>query len=290
MDAKLVNLKQDTPEWLEYRFNHIGSSDAPIILGVSPYKTRYQLWLEKVNRQSLTKTNPAIQRGKNFEPVAMDFISKKHNVEFSPLVIEHKKLSWMSASLDAYNSDLDVFYEIKTANRKDHELLDKDGIIPEKYKPQLDHQLYVAKMFRCKYLSFYNGDVIIAEYVLDKENIRSHVKQLRDFYELVIYKKEPKLSDKDYLKIKDKRLIFKIQQLKSLEADIEKLNLKREKIKDALIQEAINQNHERLIIDDKKLRKQYRKKNINYAKIISDYNIDAEKYRPDGFIESWVLK
>ena len=39
-------LVQGTPEWHAYRSNHFNASDAPTMLGCSPYKTRTQLLRE----------------------------------------------------------------------------------------------------------------------------------------------------------------------------------------------------------------------------------------------------
>ena len=40
----IVDLQQNTPEWLEFRRLRIGASDAPVIMEVSPYTTPYTLW------------------------------------------------------------------------------------------------------------------------------------------------------------------------------------------------------------------------------------------------------
>ena len=40
---KIVNLVQGSPEWHAHRATHFNASDAPAMLGVSPYKTRAQL-------------------------------------------------------------------------------------------------------------------------------------------------------------------------------------------------------------------------------------------------------
>ena len=37
------DLVQGSPEWLAYRAGHFNASDAPAMMGVSPYKTRAQL-------------------------------------------------------------------------------------------------------------------------------------------------------------------------------------------------------------------------------------------------------
>ena len=47
---KTVDLNQRSPEWLQWRSQGITASDIPIILGLSPYKTPWQLWAEKVGR------------------------------------------------------------------------------------------------------------------------------------------------------------------------------------------------------------------------------------------------
>jgi predicted phage-related endonuclease len=48
-------MQQQTPEWLEFRKNKIGASDAPIIMETSPWKTPYQLWLEKLSLDAKLK-------------------------------------------------------------------------------------------------------------------------------------------------------------------------------------------------------------------------------------------
>lgn len=40
----------DYDGWLQWRYDHIGSSDAPVILGLVKYKSRDELWYEKKNR------------------------------------------------------------------------------------------------------------------------------------------------------------------------------------------------------------------------------------------------
>ena len=40
-------LQQGTPEWHAFRAAHFSASDAPAMLGESPYKTRDQLLREK---------------------------------------------------------------------------------------------------------------------------------------------------------------------------------------------------------------------------------------------------
>ena len=40
-------------QWLQVRQSGIGSSDAAVAIGLSPYKSPLSLWLEKTNRRPL---------------------------------------------------------------------------------------------------------------------------------------------------------------------------------------------------------------------------------------------
>ncbi len=64
-----ISLEQGTPEWHEYRSMHIGASDAPIIMGVSPWRNVKQLYNEKMGLHN-TRSTPAMQRGVEMEPQA----------------------------------------------------------------------------------------------------------------------------------------------------------------------------------------------------------------------------
>ncbi len=53
MDAKLimtVEQMKDRSVWLETRNSGIGGSDAGAIMGMNPWKSKYQLWLEKTGQ------------------------------------------------------------------------------------------------------------------------------------------------------------------------------------------------------------------------------------------------
>ena len=43
--VKTVNMSR--ADWLRYRTMGIGGSDVSVIAGINPYKSAYQLWLEK---------------------------------------------------------------------------------------------------------------------------------------------------------------------------------------------------------------------------------------------------
>ena len=55
--VKTNNLNRE--QWLEVRKGGIGSSDAAAAVGLNPYKSQLELWMEKTDRDGgLPKTNP----------------------------------------------------------------------------------------------------------------------------------------------------------------------------------------------------------------------------------------
>lgn len=89
-------------EWLEERRTGIGGSDSPIILGVSTFKSRSQLWAEK---RGLVPEEPetALQaKGHALEDLAVQMYVEKtgHKVRKAKQNLRHPEYEWMLANLD----------------------------------------------------------------------------------------------------------------------------------------------------------------------------------------------
>ena len=66
-----------TPEQREQRKKHVGSSDIAPILGVSPWKTAYDCWLEKTGKlEDGEITNEAMELGNELEPIIINRAEK----------------------------------------------------------------------------------------------------------------------------------------------------------------------------------------------------------------------
>jgi putative phage-type endonuclease len=140
---KKVNLEQGTPEWLEFRRHHIGSSDAPIIMGVSKFCTRDELILEKRGIKSNKPANDYIlNKGHKMESKARHLFELELGSAIEPAVIESEKYPFLAASLDGL-LDNNVIWEHKLVGKADFETV-KSGKCLDKYFPQLQHQLLVT--------------------------------------------------------------------------------------------------------------------------------------------------
>ena len=67
------------------RNDFIGGSDIPVIMGISPFKTRYELLLEKAGlRENEFKGNKYTEYGHIIEPKIREHINKLFNTNFEP--------------------------------------------------------------------------------------------------------------------------------------------------------------------------------------------------------------
>lgn len=152
---RLVGTKQlPREDWLAVRKQGIGSSDAAAAVGLNPYKSQLELWLEKTGRdESLPKLDPQDEEspaywGNILEPIVAWHYSKRsgHRVRRINAVLQHPdpKLAWMLANIDREvigASDVQIL-ECKTAGINGARLW-KEGV-PEYVQLQVIHQLAVT--------------------------------------------------------------------------------------------------------------------------------------------------
>lgn len=149
LPPKIIELEQRTPEWHAWRRGEdlpdkgprITASMVPQIIGVSPWGSAYDLWLELTGRKAGKVSNFAMQRGIDMEPAARAAYTVETGIEVRDICVEHPTIPWVAASLDGYSMFGDTLSEIKCPGAKDHAtaLL---GLIPDKYIPQVQWQLF----------------------------------------------------------------------------------------------------------------------------------------------------
>ena len=141
-------------EWLAVRKQGIGSSDAAAAVGLNPYKSQLELWLEKTGRDgNLPKTDPHDEEspaywGNLLEPIVAAHYSKRtgNRVRRINAVLQHPDpdKAWMLANIDREvigSSEIQIL-ECKTAGINGARLW-KEGV-PEYVQLQVQHQLAVT--------------------------------------------------------------------------------------------------------------------------------------------------
>lgn len=172
-----LELEQNSPEWEQYRRTHIGASDSPIICGVSPFKSPYKLWREKVIGEKDPST-PAMDEGHNLEGYARSWAEEVYNRSFPPLCVAHEVIYYFMASLDGYNEEDNLILEIKAVGDTTFFNAESNGP-PKSWIYQVNHQMecvgtdraFIFMMHRSqeKYCSFtVNRDPAIVSEIIEK--------------------------------------------------------------------------------------------------------------------------
>lgn len=135
----------DGPQWLEERRKGIGGSDIAAIMGLSPWKTAYQVYQEKRREVNDWQGNEATDWGKRMEPALRQWYSDVtgRNVHLPDKILYHSKYPFMLASLDGF-TDEPRGVEIKTARSSKGWGEPGTNEIPEYYILQIQHYMAVT--------------------------------------------------------------------------------------------------------------------------------------------------
>ena len=136
-------------QWLDIRQLGIGSSDAAVAIGLSPYKCPLSLWLEKTARKAPEDISQkeAVLWGVELEPVLAQVYTKRtgYKVRRVNAVLQHPEHTFMLANLDREvvgHPDGPGILEIKTASY--HSAPQWEEGVPVAYQCQVLHQLAVT--------------------------------------------------------------------------------------------------------------------------------------------------
>lgn len=134
-NMKVVDLNQRSDEWLQWRSKGVTASDIPIILGLSPYKTRWQLWAEKVGRINAPdiSNNPNVKRGVRLEDEARQLAEGRYGEVLLPLCGGCARWDVLRASFDGLDSAMQPF-EFKAPSESVWDDIEKKGVESSTYK------------------------------------------------------------------------------------------------------------------------------------------------------------
>jgi putative phage-type endonuclease len=150
---KLVKTQDLSREqWLDIRKGGIGSSDAAAAVGLHPYKSPLQLWMEKTGRDALLpKVDPddassPMYWGTLLEPIVAAHYTRRTGLRVRRInaVLQHPGHPWMRANIDREvvgAPDVQLL-ECKTAGYHGARLWE-DGV-PEYVQLQVMHQLAIT--------------------------------------------------------------------------------------------------------------------------------------------------
>ena len=219
----------------ENREKYIGGSDIPIIMGISPFKTRYELLLEKAGlKEDDFEGNAYTEYGDMMEEKIRNFINKKYNINF----VEGKHvIDDIRCHTDG--EDENAILEIKTTSKtydniKDYKLYlvqllfymqcanKKQGMLavyerPEDFNEEFDkNRLNVYSVFKEEY-----EDLL--------EQINQAVEQFR--IDLQKLKENPFLTEEELMPLDIQNISNKIMVLEDRLREYKKIEEEQKELK-----------------------------------------------------------
>lgn len=136
---------QTREEWLDARRAGIGGSDVAPILGLSRWKTPYEVYLDKRGELPSQEDNEPMLWGRALEPVIRQQYAERTGrvVRLPETILVHPEHAFMLANVDGVTDDRRVL-EVKTARTGEGWGEPGTDEIPEAYALQVQHYLAVT--------------------------------------------------------------------------------------------------------------------------------------------------
>jgi len=178
----------ETP--VDDRRGYLGGSDAAVIAGLSPWKTGYQLWLEKTGREQPADLSDVerVYWGNVLEEIVAREYAKRTNLKVRRVnrLIKHPDYPYLGAHIDRDILNTDGMLEIKTTGRRENWGEPGTDQIPDYYLAQVQHYMAVLgeRVQWCDVAVLFSGQEMAIYHVeRDDEFIDAMLKIERRFWE-----------------------------------------------------------------------------------------------------------
>lgn len=279
---KILDLEQRSDIWKTWREEGIGASESAAVMGMSRYKTAYQLWEEKTHRAFPQAMNADMQRGVDLEDEARFAFQKAIGKVFLPTCCEHDKLTFLHASLDGLALSRTEFIEIKCprSTKMGDAICTKDSAIVKEMFPeywcQMQHQYAVCDKATNAYLvSYQNGTVNWIVIDKDPEFIKQLIEKIGDFWKHVKDDKPISLSDADYAVLMGFEAINTAGAYRKVVEERKVLEAREKELKVQLQELSGNRN---AIIGNSVRLTRYDMSRVDYKKACEAFEIDTTPY------------
>lgn len=203
MPAKVLVSTENMPyeDWLEYRKQGIGGSDASVVCGINRYKSPIELWMEKTGQLPHQEAGEAAYWGTQLEPFVRAEFTKRTDIEVSRRneLLQSEEHPFMLANLDGICEVPDVgpcIFEAKTASA--YKVGEWEDAIPDEYALQLAHYMAVTGYTGAYIAVLIGGNTFKWKFIERDEELISMLIQLEtDFWNHVQDGTPPPLDGSD---------------------------------------------------------------------------------------------
>jgi putative phage-type endonuclease len=151
---KTLTLQQGSPEWLAHRRTIHNASEAPAVMGASPYVTRAELIRQRatgIEREIDNATQARFDRGHEVEPALRALAEAMIGEDLYP-VTGVSDDGYLGASFDGVTLAEDVILEAKQWNAAKAALMEQGEIPPQDYWQVVQQFAVCESATRCLYL------------------------------------------------------------------------------------------------------------------------------------------
>jgi putative phage-type endonuclease len=156
-------------QWLALRRQSIGASDAPVICGLSSYKTRFQLWLEKTGQMEPEPAGEQARWGLRLEDDISAELSGHYNVEIAAeqVMIQSEEYDWLTATLDMVTTDNQIYqYKCAGFNKAAELVAEVASTLPPDWVIQSHHEMIASGNRFINYAVFIGHRLVMWPFLL----------------------------------------------------------------------------------------------------------------------------
>lgn len=180
--------EKDHDKWLRTRDMGIGGSDAAVIMGLNPYKSPYQLWMEKTGQAAPPDLsgNPYIYWGTKNEANIADWFQEETGKKVRKLgTLQNRTYPFMLANVDRQVLGENAGLEIKTAGVRHYKEWKGDEI-PDAYYCQCLHYMAVTGSDYWYIAVLLGGNESMWKRIdRNEEDVQTLISKEREFWSLV---------------------------------------------------------------------------------------------------------
>lgn len=279
-NVKIINLRQDSKEWHEFRQNGIGSSDIATVMGISPYKSAYSLWEEKTGRTPFPqRPNLAMQHGKREEPKALAWIQKHRKKDYQPIVVQHDQYPFLYASLDAYSRLDNGMIEIKAPYSAKNQAIRAYEDLPEYWVMQAVYQQIFVQTEKCEILIWADDQPNPIRIPISKDLQNQMIEKAKHFWEYNVVCDFLPESGNTKLTIENQELETYLDLYSDFQVQEKLIKEKKESVKSKIL--SFCNGKDSYETKSHNITLYLPSGGYDYKKMISD-NIDLSKYKKPG--------
>lgn len=211
------------------RTKGIGGTDVAAIVGLSPYKTAYDVWLEKTGKIEPQMETSAMRMGTRLEPLVLKMLSEETGLTAQAGGrFVHPVRGWQVVNVDAVASIHDTILEAKTAGERQAHRWGEEGSddIPPEYLTQVTWYMSALEWARAAVGVLIGGQEFRYYFVsLDPELERFLLAKAEEFWFVHVKgDKEPPIQTSTtldrYLKQRFPRELYELRKASPFEIEL----------------------------------------------------------------------